>query len=225
MGTTNDLAEAAEIEQWIAEAEAAQEPGTAQGVISKDIAGEGIPAKYGSLKSAGYTKVYHTETGAMSLCNNNMLRQQLGKKLPNGQRAFSVHPIEGIEPVRATYPCWLHPDNPEREEYDKMGFSVCTSNLKNAYEAERHTKNRHKIEYAAILRMREEKSKQEERDFQRGLYAALAGKANSDNPSDRLDVMTSDEAQEAIVAEVMDRAEATLYESPNPRKQRGRKKK
>lgn len=171
------VSEQVQIEQWLAEAEAAEEPGQSlkQRVIHRGNDDLETPMRVHSLESAGYTKVYHTVTGDMSLCNNNMLPMQLRKKLPDGRLAFSTKPPEGITPFVGTTKCMLHPDDENRDKYDELGFAVCRkSNLANPHQMVRHMQHRHKIEWAAIQEMKEDQRREEDRAFQRQMYSALA---------------------------------------------------
>ena len=153
------------------EAEAAPEPGSfnRRQVIHSPSDAFPIDVQVASLESAGYVYVYDTETGSRSVVNRNMLEAQLSKLRPDGTRFFTtVKPA--FEPVQGTLKCLLHPDDPERGQYDSWGFPTCNkSNLVSEFQVNRHAQIRHRMEWQTIYDERERKEKEEERDFQRQL--------------------------------------------------------
>ena len=159
------------IEEMVREAKGAPEPGTMQ--RGQVIEGEGdTPMITHSLASAKYVYLYNTKTGLRIPCNRNMLRAQLQKKREDGTLRFTT-----IDPhitrKRGTYKCLLHPDDPNRNHYDDLGFAVCHKKLTSPYQVKRHMGKRHKSEWAAIEEERKDRERQEDRDFQRQLMAKV----------------------------------------------------
>jgi hypothetical protein len=157
--------------ELIEEAESAPEPGSfnRRQVIHSPSDTFPIDVQVASLESAGYVYVYDTETGERSVINRNMLETQLSKLRPDGTRFFTtVKPA--FEPKRGTLKCLLHPDDPDRGQYDSWGFPTCTkSNLISEFQVNRHVQIRHRMEWQTIYEERERQEKEEERNFQRQL--------------------------------------------------------
>tara|TARA_R100000315_G_C5233548_1_gene144626 strand:+ start:2316 stop:2999 length:684 start_codon:yes stop_codon:yes gene_type:complete len=175
--------------ELIEEAEVAPEPGSfnRRQVIHSPSDTFPIDVQVASLESAGYVYVYDTETGERSVINRNMLETQLSKLRPDGTRYFTtVKPA--FEPKRGTLKCLLHPDDPERWQYDIWGFPTCNkSNLISEFQVNRHVQIRHRMEWQTIYEERERREKEEERDFQRqllGLAAQTGTQAQSPNHDD-----------------------------------------
>lgn len=164
-----DPDEAAVLQEMIAQAEAAPEPGMTKPGTVLESANEGIPSIVGSVKGAGYVYIWDTQTGERSQTNRNMLPTQLKKKRPDGSRIFTtVDPH--ITPHRGTHKCLLHPDNENRAHYDALGLPAChKSNLVSAFQVTRHMQTRHPAEWATIEQERTDREKREEREFQRAL--------------------------------------------------------
>lgn len=130
----------------------------------------------GDMTSAGWVYIWDTVTGERSITNRNMLPTQLGKKRSNGSFVFSTV-APGITPKRGKLKCMLHPENPNREHYEGLGFPICTkSNLTSPMQVGLHMRHRHKMEWATIEDERKEAEKQEDRAFQRNLMRGLETK-------------------------------------------------
>ena len=153
------------------EAESAPEPGNfdRRQVIHSPSDTFPVDVQVASLESAGYVYVYDTETGERSVINRNMLETQLSKLRPDGTRFFTtVKPA--FEPKRGTLKCLLHPDDPDRGQYDSWGFPTCNkSNLISEFQVNRHVQIRHRMEWQTIYEERERQEKEEDREFQRQL--------------------------------------------------------
>lgn len=125
--------------------------------------------------------IYHIETGEPREILVNMLAKTLRKR-KDGKPVFSVTPV-AKKPFEGSTPCWLHPDHPDREEFDAMGLrdKVCMSGkLASEYDAGEHMRKRHRSEYRLITEMRAAQRDEETRDFQRQqmeLLRQLAEKA------------------------------------------------
>lgn len=138
------------LEALLADAQNVQEPGLGRVIQSGEL-----PMIVGNLASAGYVKVWkvpgdHPDANVMSIINRNSLDQTLKKRLPNGERAFTVYEPEE-KPFRGNLKCPLHVESPDRELYAQMGLPTCPkSNLRTRYQVRRHMRNRHPEELEAI---------------------------------------------------------------------------
>jgi len=171
-----------DLEEMLREAEVAPEPGESikEGkVIHKGSEDLPTPIVRSTMESAGYVYIYDTRTGERSIANRNMLRQLLRIKREDDTPLFTtVKPP--FSPPRGTYKCRLHPDDPERERWDEMGFPVCPkSNLNSPYQVRRHMEKRHKAEWAAMEQERMEKETAEDRELQRTLIKSVKSKAKN----------------------------------------------
>lgn len=136
-----------------------------------------VPVVAKLMQDAGLVTIWDVKTGEPSLTNRNMLPTQLRKLSPDGQRMFTlVKP--NITPVRGTHKCLLHPDDPNRAEYDKMGFPTCRkTGMLSLYYVNTHMRIRHKTCWETIEQMREREEKRIDRDLQRDIQRRLADAA------------------------------------------------
>tara|TARA_R100000306_G_C4378391_1_gene143033 strand:- start:2461 stop:3138 length:678 start_codon:yes stop_codon:yes gene_type:complete len=165
------------IEELLQEVEEAEEPGNLREgqVLHRSNDDMPLGVQVASVASAGHVFIYNTKTGDRSKTNRNMLEDQLKKVFPeDGSRVYTtVKPP--FEPPRGTYMCLLHADNAEREHYDAMGLARCTKDdLASEYQVQRHMQTRHRMEWATIAEERDRAERDEERQFQRTLMAAVA---------------------------------------------------
>tara|TARA_R100000808_G_scaffold11517_1_gene29498 strand:+ start:2863 stop:3549 length:687 start_codon:yes stop_codon:yes gene_type:complete len=171
--------------ELIEEAEPAPEPGNfnRRQVIHSPSDAFPLDMQIASLESAGYVYVYDTLNGERSVVNRNMLESQLQKLREDGTRYFTTVKPD-VEPMRGTLKCLLHPDDPERGQYDIWGFPTCNkSNLVSEFQVNRHVQIRHRMEWQTIYEERERKEKEEERDFQRQLLGlATQGRPQAQGP-------------------------------------------
>ena len=147
----------------IRDAEVAEEPGDMKqgSVIS---ASADMTMNAAELQSAGYVYVYDNRTADRSVINRNMLQQQLEKKRSDGSFVFSTRKPEGIEPVRGTFKCVLHEDDPNRERYTRMGLAVCPKDsLSSQYDVSLHMRFRHRREWQTIEAEREDMERERTR--------------------------------------------------------------
>ena len=169
------------LEELLVEAEEINDPGGLSAGRMLHSGNDEVPMPMGvsSLESGGYVYVYHTETGARSRINSNMLAMQLTKTLENGVRAFTTEK-PSFEPDQGGIKCLLHPDDPNRAHYDALGFATCSKqNIPSPYQLQLHMAGRHRLENATINEEAEREEKEEEREFQRTLLQAAAnGVAN-----------------------------------------------
>lgn len=168
------------IEETMLRAQEAAEPGDMKNLGRSDAG----PVKLNSLTSAGWVKVWDTRTGEESICNRNMLLDQLKKKRPDGSAIFTTDK-PNIQPFRGTLKCLLHADDPNRKHYNELGLATCQkSNLTSKYQVERHMAKRHPAEYATIKEELAREEKAEERNFQRAIIAQAQNIANPKSDSD-----------------------------------------
>lgn len=145
----------------------AAEPGDMKNLGATDAGA----IKLNTLKSAGWVKVWDTKTGEESICNRNMLLDQLQKKRPDGSSVFTTEK-PNFEPFRGTFKCLLHADDPNRKHYDELGLATCRkSNLTSKYQVERHMVKRHPAEYATIKEEIARAEKEEDRAFHKAIIA------------------------------------------------------
>ena len=146
MTTQNDVA----LEEMLRDAEDAVEPGD---MVSGQVISQSaeMTMTTSQLQSAGWVYVYDTVTADRSVVNRNMLPQQLQKQRPDGSYVFSTRKPEGIELMRGKLKCFLHDDEPNREQYNSMGLVHCAkSNLLTELDRERHMRYRHPRAYATL---------------------------------------------------------------------------
>lgn len=159
-------------EEELRDAQAAQEPGQKWDTVISEGDDDWKGTMTGTaLTSAGYTYIYDTVTSERSLCNNNTLAQHLKKKRPDGSFVFTTR-RPATPPKRGALKCLLHPDSPNRDQYDELGLPTCRkSNLTSPYQVTRHMQKRHKMEWATIEQERINQEKEEEREFKRLLVS------------------------------------------------------
>ncbi|KKN74734.1 hypothetical protein LCGC14_0387760 [marine sediment metagenome] len=134
------------------------------------------PMTVKELSSAGYVYVWDSRTGERAPVLYYMLPSILRRRREDGSFIWTTN-NPGITPKRGTHKCLLHKDNPNREEYDKMGLKTCRkSNIINAFEVKQHMSKKHPKEWEAIEDQRKERERQEDRSFQKSLYEAVGGK-------------------------------------------------
>lgn len=140
------------------------------------------PAVMVATTGAGYTTVYHMETGLDSQCSNNMLPAQLRKKLPNGKRAFTINAPGTVggpttTPTEGTLVCYMNPAHEMYSVCQEFGFTDCVkSNIASPYEVIQHMRHRHKQEWDALENRREQADRDENREIQRGMLRAVQGR-------------------------------------------------
>lgn len=169
-------------EQILAQMEAAEkapEPGMTRvnEIIHKGDDEVPMQMMVKALRSAGYTYVYHTQTGERSVVNRNMLPAQLRKVRDDGKLAFTMAK-PAVPPRRGSTLCLLHVDHPRRAEFDALGLPTCPkATLTSELQAEFHMQKKHKSSWAAIEKRREKSEKDEERELQRAFMQAVVQQA------------------------------------------------
>ena len=127
----------------------------------------GAPMVVKEISNAGYVYVYDTHSYDKIPILSYMLAQKLRQKRPDGSYRFTATDPKKL-PIRGTIKCLLHPDRPEREYYNSLGFRTCQkSNLTNDYQLKQHMRKKHPQEWAAIEEYRKEKERAEDRALQK----------------------------------------------------------
>jgi hypothetical protein len=122
---------------------------------------------------SGRVTVYDTRTGEPSQVLEYLVAGQLRKRREDGSRAFTLDP-PATPPVRGTLKCRLHPDDPEREHWDSMGFPRCPRvALPNRYQQIQHMRKAHKVEWAAIQEEAQELERAERRRYEQTIATAV----------------------------------------------------
>jgi len=128
------------------------------------------------------TIIYHIKTGEPWEILVNMLAKTLRKR-EDGMPVFSVTPPVGVTPFRGKTLCWLHPNHPDRDEFNSIGLvgKTCPADhIASEYEAGQHMRHRHRREYQVITEHRAAQRDEENRMVQRQqmeLLQRLAEKA------------------------------------------------
>ena len=142
------------------------------------------PMVKAKISSAGYVNCWDTRTYMKVPVLYYMLPQVLRTRRPDGSYRWTVND-PGKEPRRGQFKCLLHPVVPSftneeverRRRYDTLGFRVCPKdNLANPYEVRRHMQLKHRAEWASIEEERKDRERQEDRQLQKTMVEALAGK-------------------------------------------------
>ena len=145
-------------------------------VINEGTSEMPAPMVAKEISSAGYRYVYNRVTGEKIPVLYYMVPQVLRKKDASGKLRFTVY-NPGVKQKKGTHKCWLHPDSPNRDHFDELGFRSCKkANLINPYQVTQHMKRKHPQEFAAIEEERKERERQEDRKLQQVLLKGIAGK-------------------------------------------------
>ena len=158
---------------------------------------EAPPTIVRTISSAGYVYVWDSRTYVKVPVLYYMLPQILRQRRQDGSYRFTVND-PGELPKRGTLKCLLHRDSPNRVHYDELGFRICKKeNITNPYQVTQHMKSKHKAEWAAIEEEKKERERLEDREAQRLLIGAVAGKVEKPEP-----VVSIEEPTEVRKAEV-----------------------
>uniref|UniRef100_A0A6M3IIQ9 C2H2-type domain-containing protein n=1 Tax=viral metagenome TaxID=1070528 RepID=A0A6M3IIQ9_9ZZZZ len=144
-------------------------------VLNRDAKDE-PPTVVSTVSSAGYVMVWDSRTYVQAPVLYYMLPQVLRKKRADGSYRWTTN-NPGKRPQRGTYKCLLHKEDPNRDHYASLGFRECPKeNITSPYQVTQHMKSRHKREWESIEDARLKAERAEDRDIQRMLAEALAGK-------------------------------------------------
>lgn len=125
------------------------------------------PMTVKEISSAGYVHVWDSRTYERFNVLYYMLPQKLRQRRKDGSFRFTTNDPKQ-EPKHGTIKCLLHLDGENRAHYDELGFRTCPKhNITNPYQLTQHMKKKHKEEWAAIEKEREDKERKEDRALQR----------------------------------------------------------
>ncbi len=179
-----------------------------------------------SSQGAGYTTVYHTQTGLSSEVSNNMMPAQIRKTLNEidypgmgTKRAFTIYapgtpggPVNS--PVEGTLKCYMHKDSPQRATCDEFGFVFCPKdNISSVFDQIEHMTHRHTREWAAFEARREQTERAEDRAIQRGMLEAMQVQAGTEVtvPNGGIEAETVVTADESPVVEIPSGSNPTIF--------------
>lgn len=155
---------------------AAPEPG---GRLSAEL-GEGMPtSNVEMVETPTYVYLWNRDTRERSVFPLHMARHKLKEKFtwdhPRQAEGFAWTNSQPSEPPQqGITTCPLHPDRPERSDYDKQGYPICnTATLPNEGDALRHLQRKHKNTYELIEKVNEKELRQEERDSSKNIQERL----------------------------------------------------
>jgi hypothetical protein len=167
-------------------AEAVDDPATLK---VKDVVYEGTesvptPMMVASVTSAGYVRMWDTQTSEESITNRNMLPTQLRKLRPDGTPYFTtINPYK--KPHRGAIKCRLHQDDRRRGHFDYLGYPVCPkNNLTSLHQLNRHMAHRHKDEWAGMELERLDQEKEDDREFQRNIMLMAVNGGQAPTPAE-----------------------------------------
>ena len=163
------------VQEMLRDAEVAPEPEGGDRVLD-DGSGDLPPTIIDRVESAGHTWLYNTRSGEPASVNNNMVPSRLSQTWRDDGTPMFTTRDPGFRPHIGEEKCLLHPEKPERGEYDRMGLPVCrASHIQNEYEVRQHMRTKHGREWSVIEDTRQRTEAAENRRFQRAMldrYAA-----------------------------------------------------
>jgi len=135
------------------------------------------------VKGGKYYRMWHAEDLTERLIHVNLMNNAVNARFTEkheplrharkGDRVF-VFERPAARPPELLNRCRLHPNDPERAEWDKMGLPVCKKPLANPYEVDRHMQKKHSTAWGTIERDRLKAERDEDRQAQRVMMDALA---------------------------------------------------
>ncbi len=157
-----------------------------------------------NVTDAGYTIVYDQISGRPSNVNNNWLRAtlkvlRLNENTGKLERAFRLKPPKEMPPP-PSYPGWFHPDSPEHSTYRKMGIKPCKKMLISEFDAEQHTRNKHRRQYDTVKDMLDREEKKEDRAFRKMMMERMSAAAAPPAPMQVIESQADLDALPDIVA-------------------------
>ena len=155
------------VEQLVRQAESVSEPGIDH-LKPED-----------QLVSPGLSRVYVAKTGEIRDIPSDMLTHNLMKMVdPDDPRSDFVFTTAdpGFRPERGELKCWFHPDDPRREEFDRMGMPVCKkSGMFHEFQQTQHVQHKHRQEYKELDEAQVIAERQEDRMLQWELLRQASG--------------------------------------------------
>jgi len=138
------------------------------------------------MQRAGYVWLYDTKTYERSPFLRYMAPQKLQAKYPDGTPKFTTQRPRDkdgnpLMPWRGQVKCLLHPDQPQRDQYDRMGLAVCTSaHIANDQQLVLHMDHKHPSEWRAIQNLKRVDRETEESEYRRAIINLAAEKATGE---------------------------------------------
>ena len=122
---------------------------------------------------SGRVTLYDTITGVPSHVLEYLVNGTLRKKRADGTRVFTL--MAPKEPPKVgTIKCLLHPNAPDRARFAAMGWEACPrTQIPNQFQLEQHMQSKHRREWAALKREEEQRDKDEQRNYQRGILELI----------------------------------------------------
>ena len=159
----------ATVQEMLRDAQIAPEPEVGDRVLD-DGSGDLPPTIIDRVASAGHTWLYNTRSGSPAAVNNNMVPSRLSQTWRDDGKPMFTTRDPGFRPHIGEEKCLLHPEKPERDEYNRMGLPVCrASHIQNEYEVRQHMRTKHGKEWAVIEDIRQRATAAEDRKFQRAM--------------------------------------------------------
>ena len=147
-------------------------------LINRPTDNDPAPMRVSSLRFNGYVEVWDTVTGVKSLQPWWLLWQTMKKQRPDGSKVFTrtdpkIPPNHGADLF-----CYLNPASPESQRVKGMGFKPCTKqHIPHEDALMRHVKKSHSRAWEALERERTERIRQEDRQLQKDMLAAMTQNA------------------------------------------------
>lgn len=142
----------------------APEPGGLPSGSIGEVGGDSVAIHTAKSQSAGHVTMWNTDTREPSVFNLNAVRTKLQEVFPanyeenpsmRGKACWTaVEP--SMPPNRGSTTCLLHPDRPERDTYDVLGYPRCHFNVcANEMEAQRHLEKKHPSVHRMMQQLRD----------------------------------------------------------------------
>ena len=151
-------------------------------VIHRGDETQPAPMTVREMTSAGYVWIWDTRTFERSRCLSYMVPQKMRQRRKDGSYVYTTNDPKRL-PKRGKLKCLLHPDSPNRKQYDDMGFRVCMKDgIMNRHQQEMHMLKKHPQEWAAIKEERERIEREEDRELRRALIKQQMNPSRFDSP-------------------------------------------
>lgn len=143
-----------------------------------------LESNFVEVKGGKYYRMWHAEDLDERLIHVNLMNNALRQRFPASEKGLR-HARPGdkmfvferpvARPPELINRCRLHPNDPDRPEWDKMGLPTCSKPLANPYEVDRHMQKKHSTAWGAIERERTRRERDEDRLAQRTMMEAIGG--------------------------------------------------
>lgn len=147
-------------------------------IVNKPTESAPAPMQISDLAFKGYVRVWDTITGVESLQPWWLMWQTMRKKREDGSQVFTrtnphIPPNYGADLF-----CPLNPEAPEYAQYKAKGFKACLKrHIPHEDALMQHVRKSHMRAFAMMERDREDRIRDEDRQMQRDMLAALTGAA------------------------------------------------